>query len=193
CSICSSARPSTPSTRAPRTPSRSPSGWRRRFTSTRKSSARRRASRSPRRRSPSSRTTPTSSASGCRTSSRRISRSSTRPDGLLVVRIALFTNNYLPFCGGVTISVETLRRGLEKAAALRISAGFAAQADAVLAPSAVIRDELHARGVRAPIAVVPTGVDLDRFRPGDRAAARRRLGVGDAEPLVLYVGRLDRE
>jgi len=28
------------------------------------------------------------------------------------VRIALFTNNYLPFCGGVTISVETLRRGL---------------------------------------------------------------------------------
>ena len=213
------------------------------------------------------------------------------------MRIALFTNNYLPFCGGVTISVETLRRGLEasgheawvfgprltgaedasvkvvrypsipvatypefalavpysrrierlvsalafdvihahhpfllgpaarrlarrtrrpliftyhtryekyahyvplplrlvQAAALRISAGFAAKADAVLAPSAVIRDELHARGVRAPIAVVPTGVDLERFRPGDRAAARRSLGVGQGEPLVLYVGRLDRE
>jgi glycosyltransferase involved in cell wall biosynthesis len=213
------------------------------------------------------------------------------------VRIALFTNNYLPFCGGVTISVETLRRGLEasgheawvfgprltgaedasvrvvrypsipvatypefalavpysrrierlvsalafdvihahhpfllgpaarrlarrtrrpliftyhtryekyahyvplplrlvQAAALRISAGFAAQADAVLAPSAVIRDELHARGVRAPIAVVPTGVDLERFRPGDREAARRSLGVSESEPLVLYVGRLDRE
>ena len=29
------------------------------------------------------------------------------------MRIGLFTNNYLPFCGGVTISVETLRRGLE--------------------------------------------------------------------------------
>jgi len=29
------------------------------------------------------------------------------------LRIGLFTNNYLPFCGGVTISVETLRRGLE--------------------------------------------------------------------------------
>lgn len=213
------------------------------------------------------------------------------------MRIALFTNNYLPFCGGVTISVETLRRGLEssghdawvfgprltgaedasvkvvrypsipvatypefalavpysrridrlvtalnfdvihahhpfllgpaarrlarrnrrplvftyhtryekyahyvplplalvQAAALRISAGFAAQADAVLAPSAVIRDELHARGVRAPIAVVPTGIDLAHFKPGDRAAARRSLGVADGEPLVLYVGRLDRE
>jgi 1,2-diacylglycerol 3-alpha-glucosyltransferase len=29
------------------------------------------------------------------------------------VRIGLFTNNYVPFCGGVTISVETLREGLE--------------------------------------------------------------------------------
>jgi 1,2-diacylglycerol 3-alpha-glucosyltransferase len=83
--------------------------------------------------------------------------------------------------------------GLVQAAALRLSAGFAAQADAVLAPSAVIRDELHARGVRTPIAVVPTGVDLERCRPGDRAAARRSLGVAEDEPLVLYVGRLDRE
>ena len=29
------------------------------------------------------------------------------------MRIGLFTNNYVPFCGGVTISVETLRQGLE--------------------------------------------------------------------------------
>jgi 1,2-diacylglycerol 3-alpha-glucosyltransferase len=213
------------------------------------------------------------------------------------VRIALYTNNYLPFCGGVTISVETLRGGLEaaghepwvfgprlrgardasprivrypsipattypefalavpysrriarlvaavdfdvfhahhpfllgpaarrlarrarrplvftyhtryeeyahyvplkrafvEAAAMRLSAAFAARVDAVLAPSAVIRNELSARGVRTPISVVPTGVDLERFRPGDRAAARRGLGVGDDEALVLYVGRLDRE
>src|ERR671934_2011788 len=51
-----------------------------------------------------------SCASGCRTSNRRTSRSTTRPDAAM--RVALFTNNYLPFCGGVTISVETLRRGL---------------------------------------------------------------------------------
>ena len=29
------------------------------------------------------------------------------------MKIALFTNNYLPFRGGVTTSVETLRRGLD--------------------------------------------------------------------------------
>ncbi|HEX6209523.1 MAG TPA: glycosyltransferase [Methylomirabilota bacterium] len=213
------------------------------------------------------------------------------------MRIGLFTNNYLPFCGGVTVSVETLRRGLQgyghevwifaprfpgapgseagvvrfpsipavtypefalavpwsprigrrvrgldldvfhahhpfllgpaarrlarrldrplvftyhtryekyahyvpltrplvEAAALRLSTRFAARADAVIAPSALVREQLRARGVTAPIAVVPTGVDLARFRPARRAAARHALGVSGAEPLLLYVGRLDRE
>jgi len=213
------------------------------------------------------------------------------------VRIALFTNNYLPFCGGVTISVETLRRGLEhrghevwvmaprfagsadasprvlrypsipattypefplavpfapavtsrvraldvevfhahhpfllgpaagrlarragrplvftyhtryekyahyvpltrglaEAAAVKLSTRFAARSHAVIAPSAVVRDDLVRRGVRAPVTVVPTGVELTHFRPGDRRAARRALNLPDDEPIVLYVGRLDRE
>ncbi len=213
------------------------------------------------------------------------------------MRVALFTNNYLPFCGGVTISVETLRRGLEgrgheawvlaprfpgavddcprvlrypsipattypefplaipwvpalaarvraldvdvfhahhpfllgpaaarqarrlgrplvftyhtryekyahyvpfsravvERGAIALSARFAARADAVIAPSAVVRDDLVRRGVRTPVAVVPTGVDLDAFRPGDRAAARRALGLALDDPLLLYVGRLVRE
>jgi hypothetical protein len=40
---------------------------------------------------------------------------------------------------------------------------------------------------------IPLGVDVDRFRPpaeGERAAARRALGVADAELVILYVGRL---
>jgi 1,2-diacylglycerol 3-alpha-glucosyltransferase len=213
------------------------------------------------------------------------------------VRVGLFTNNYLPFCGGVTVSVETLRRGLEArghetwvlaprfpgadeasprtlrypsipaatypefalavpysprlsrqvralsfdvfhahhpfllgpaarrlarrqgrplvftyhtrydkyahyvplsrglvaAMARGLSTRFAARADAIIAPSAVLRDELRARGVRTPIAVVPTGVDLARFCPGDRALARRHRGLDPDALVVLYVGRLDRE
>ena len=213
------------------------------------------------------------------------------------MRVALVTNNYLPFCGGVTTSVETLRRGLEirgheawvlaprfrtetadgprvirypsipaatypefalavpfapritrrvrrlevdvfhshhpfllgpaarrlarqqrrplvftyhtrydkyahyvpfrrsvvEGLAVRLSTRFAAGADAVIAPSCVIRDELITRGVRTPIAVVPTGVDLARFQPGDVGAARRQLGLDPRDMIVLYVGRLDRE
>jgi 1,2-diacylglycerol 3-alpha-glucosyltransferase len=213
------------------------------------------------------------------------------------MRVALFTNNYLPFRGGVTTSVETLRQGLhaldhegwifapaaqssvadppwvfrypsipaptypgfalalpfsprlsrtaralnpdivhaqhpfllgpaarrfarrqrrplvftyhtryEKYAhyvplpqrfvamlAVRLSCRFADSADLVVAPSTRIAAMLRARGVTAPVAVVPTGVPLDLFCPGDRRPARRALGLTDDARLCLYVGRLDRE
>ncbi|MCV2490389.1 D-inositol-3-phosphate glycosyltransferase [Geodermatophilus sp. YIM 151500] len=38
--------------------------------------------------------------------------------------------------------------------------------------------------------VVPPGVDLDRFAPGDRAAARRAVGVADDAVVLLFVGRI---
>src|SRR3954447_7191361 len=38
--------------------------------------------------------------------------------------------------------------------------------------------------------VVPPGVDLDRFAPGDRAAARRAIGIPDDAVVLLFVGRI---
>ncbi|MCO7220482.1 D-inositol-3-phosphate glycosyltransferase [Klenkia sp. PcliD-1-E] len=38
--------------------------------------------------------------------------------------------------------------------------------------------------------VVPPGVDLERFRPGDRAAARRAVGVAEDALVLLFVGRI---
>jgi glycosyltransferase involved in cell wall biosynthesis len=38
--------------------------------------------------------------------------------------------------------------------------------------------------------VLYDGIDLERFVPGDRAAARRVLGISGEHPLVLFVGRL---
>lgn len=51
--------------------------------------------------------------------------------------------------------------------------------------------EERAGGARVPNwTVVPTCVDLERFRaPADRSAARRRLGVGRA-PVLVHVGTL---
>jgi glycosyltransferase involved in cell wall biosynthesis len=37
--------------------------------------------------------------------------------------------------------------------------------------------------------VIPPGIDLDRFRPGDRMEARRQLGLPLERELVLFVGR----
>jgi glycosyltransferase involved in cell wall biosynthesis len=44
-------------------------------------------------------------------------------------------------------------------------------------------------GAAGPV-VLYDGIDLERFAPGDRAAARRQLGLADESPLVLFVGRL---
>jgi D-inositol-3-phosphate glycosyltransferase len=38
--------------------------------------------------------------------------------------------------------------------------------------------------------VVPPGVDLDRFAPGSRAAARRAVGIPDDALVLLFVGRI---
>jgi D-inositol-3-phosphate glycosyltransferase len=38
--------------------------------------------------------------------------------------------------------------------------------------------------------VVPPGVDLERFSPGDRAAARRAVGIGQDAVVLLFVGRI---
>lgn len=43
----------------------------------------------------------------------------------------------------------------------------------------------------ARVAVVPPGVDLERFRPGDRAAARLRLGLPSDRFVAVAVRRLD--
>lgn len=82
---------------------------------------------------------------------------------------------------------------LVRSLAVRLSCRFADSADLVVAPSDHVADTLRCRGVRAPVAVIPTGVDLGLFSPGSRERARRRLGLPGDGLICLYTGRLDRE
>jgi alpha-1,6-mannosyltransferase len=53
--------------------------------------------------------------------------------------------------------------------------------------------KLRAQGV-SPVDIVPLGVELGEFGPWRRdAELRRRLGMADDQPLLIYVGRLDGE
>jgi glycosyltransferase involved in cell wall biosynthesis len=66
-------------------------------------------------------------------------------------------------------------------------------ADVILCVSEDEQRAGHALGVRpGRFEVIPNGVDLTRFPPGDRAAARARLGWG-SEPTAVCVGRLHRQ
>lgn len=78
--------------------------------------------------------------------------------------------------------------------AVRRALRFANRVNLVIAPTAAVAADLKARGVRAPIEVVPTGVLLPPpSEPEGRAALRRTLGIGSTGPVCLSVGRLARE
>jgi teichuronic acid biosynthesis glycosyltransferase TuaC len=64
----------------------------------------------------------------------------------------------------------------------------ARRADAVILVAEHMRAGI---GTRAPIHVIPSGLDFDLFRPLPRAEARRQLGLDPNERLVLFVGRVD--
>lgn len=69
---------------------------------------------------------------------------------------------------------------------------IACEADAVIAECPQDAADLMAHCGAPPerIAQVPCGVDLDEFTPGDKLAARRRLGLAEDEFIVLQLGRL---
>ncbi|MGH8582890.1 MAG: glycosyltransferase [Gammaproteobacteria bacterium] len=68
--------------------------------------------------------------------------------------------------------------------------GYCNLCDAVIAPSKTVADLLRSRDVHRPIRVIPTGIDTRSFKPGDRRAARERLGIPSDAWVVGHVGRL---
>jgi D-inositol-3-phosphate glycosyltransferase len=67
-----------------------------------------------------------------------------------------------------------------------------AEADRLVANTEVERDELVQLYGADParVDVVPPGVDTDVFAPGDRRAARARLGIAVDERVVVFAGRI---
>jgi D-inositol-3-phosphate glycosyltransferase len=68
---------------------------------------------------------------------------------------------------------------------------LARNCDRILVATDKERDQLIQHYGASPemIGVVPCGVNLDLFRPLDRTTARRQLGFGQGESIVLFVGR----
>lgn len=64
-------------------------------------------------------------------------------------------------------------------------------ADAIVAPAVRERDNLIRlyRAQERKITIIPCGVNLELFQPGDRADCRRRLGISLDRQVVLFVGR----
>jgi D-inositol-3-phosphate glycosyltransferase len=62
----------------------------------------------------------------------------------------------------------------------------------VFSTEAEVDDVERTYGLRpSAVAIIPPGVDKDRFSPRDAAKARQLLGLDDG-PIILFVGRMDR-
>jgi glycosyltransferase involved in cell wall biosynthesis len=82
-------------------------------------------------------------------------------------------------------------RNLDRRGPRRATEGALREASAVMAVSDYLAGELRAAGIGLPpLHVVNMGVDLARFAPGDRGAARAALGLPAEGPLVVAVGGL---
>jgi len=90
--------------------------------------------------------------------------------------------HYLPFPEKMTAEL-----------AVRLATRFCNSCDAVIAPSSDIKNILLSRGVEVPIHVIPTGVDLQRFRGGRANYLQQKLGLPHETPILLTVSRLARE
>jgi len=92
------------------------------------------------------------------------------------------------FCGDDLLGTPARRGGITpKSACVRwLSRRAARRADAIICKSDELRDALPHPTDRARAHVIANGVDTDRFTPGDRGDARRRLGLDLGERLVLF-------
>ncbi len=74
--------------------------------------------------------------------------------------------------------------------AIELATLYANLSNQVFAPSESIRDLLLKRGVRTPIAVVPTGVRPENFACGNGGLMREKLGIPADAFVIGHLGRL---
>ena len=65
--------------------------------------------------------------------------------------------------------------------------------DALVVPSEAMRSALEAYGVRCPMQIIPTGMEMERFAAGDGTRFRAKLDIKPDQPTLVHVGRIAHE
>ena len=76
---------------------------------------------------------------------------------------------------------------------VKLAAGYANLVDRLIVPCESVQEILLKRGVKTPMEVVPTGIDLNRFSKGDRKAFRESNGIPPDALVIGHAGRLAAE
>ncbi len=73
---------------------------------------------------------------------------------------------------------------------IALSTGYANLCDRVFAPSESLASIIHKRGVESPIDILPTGVDIEYYKTGDRNRIRRERNIEKDAFIIGFVSRL---
>jgi 1,2-diacylglycerol 3-alpha-glucosyltransferase len=89
--------------------------------------------------------------------------------------------------------VPLLPRALMRFIARRFTTSQCNVLDALVVPSRAMQTALHDYGVRCPMHIIPTGMEMERFAGGDGSRFRAELGIGLDQPTLVHVGRVAHE
>ena len=76
---------------------------------------------------------------------------------------------------------------------VKLAAGYANLVDRLIVPCESVQEILLKRGVKTPMEVVPTGIDLNRFSKGDGKGFRERHQIHPDALVIGHAGRLASE
>lgn len=76
---------------------------------------------------------------------------------------------------------------------IQLATEYANLCNSVIAPSGSIKTLLQERGVKCPVQVLPTGIDLEFFEQGNGGAFRKNYNIPADLRVIGHIGRLARE
>jgi glycosyltransferase involved in cell wall biosynthesis len=91
--------------------------------------------------------------------------------------------HYIPF----------VPRALMRLTAKRFSCHQGNSLDGMVVPSHPMLQVLKSYGITTRTEVIPTGIEPASFAPGDRASFRKKYGIPQDRPVLLFVGRVAHE
>jgi 1,2-diacylglycerol 3-alpha-glucosyltransferase len=89
--------------------------------------------------------------------------------------------------------VPLMPRAVMRFVARRFTVSQCNVLDALVVPSRAMEQALLDYGVRCPLHIIPTGMEMERFAGGNGQRFREQLGIAPGQPVLVHVGRIAHE
>lgn len=89
--------------------------------------------------------------------------------------------------------VPLMPRAVMRFVARRFTTSQCNVLDALVVPSRAMEQALLDYGVRCPMHIIPTGMEMERFAGGNGGRFRAGLGIARGQPVLVHVGRIAHE